>query len=320
MGPWVGLSAISALLALGLEAGNGLAVARQRTTIQKDGRSPWLVAQVAVGSASLTVHAEGRPLDGLVVAELIDPQGRALVVPGPAHSPNPVAPQLFGSAGVLVPNGPGVELLPGAYRFRIAGRKVGAPVAVQVVVKARGSARVVLPVDFHFAGRLRAANAPTDAGFQSALEAFRAIFTAAGVEVVARNLTDVPAASGPIEIQRAAELFRAAPSGDALNVFLVEALVAGAVGLGGRIDGLAGGIPGPALAAGAPSNGVAVSEGQLSGLSLAHEAAHYLGLFHVAESGNLMHDGLPGRELTPQQAAVLRGHPLVRDATQWVAR
>ena len=64
---------------------------------------------------------------------------------------------------------------------------------------------------------------------------------------------------------------------------------------GGTLLGVSGGIPGPAFTPGTRHSGVAVSTSvapAILGRTMAHEAAHFLGLFHTTESDGQRHDPL----------------------------
>ncbi|HMI94249.1 MAG TPA: hypothetical protein VK509_22915, partial [Polyangiales bacterium] len=138
----------------------------------------------------------------------------------------------------------------------------------------------------------------------------------------------------------------------AINLFLlsdIEPLMAGR-----EPEAEAGGIPGPPAMHGTAGSGIAVAVDMMAGnpgqfgRTLAHEIAHYLGLFHVSEADGAVLDNLgdtsecrraqdadrngldredcaehgadnlmfwakaPGIELSEQQRAVLRANPILR--------
>ncbi len=98
--------------------------------------------------------------------------------------------------------------------------------------------------------------------------------------VVGRLASQLDFVDGDLELSQLWRLSTGA-SRPAVNVFLVQS-VDGALGL-------AGGIPGPAIAHGTRLSGVAVSLGLLRddpeflGIVFAHEIGHFLGLFHTSE-------------------------------------
>ena len=130
----------------------------------------------------------------------------------------------------------------------------------------------------------------------------------------------------------------------AVNLYFVEryqCIFAGGIDVGQGIAGISGGIPGAPYARGTPRSGVAIatsvllSEPDRMGLVLAHEVGHFLGLYHSMEDNtfggpeiydviadtvndpNEAQDNLmfyradESTQLSPGQAAVVRGNPLV---------
>lgn len=145
-----------------------------------------------------------------------------------------------------------------------------------------------------------AAAAPGNPRLQDSLARFDAILRdGANIGVGAVEYFDVSGADATRyavidsvegEDSELAGLFRlSAPrAGRRLNVFLVQSIEAG--GEGFRAIGIAGGIPGPVGLHGSQHSGVVVAfdpaivgSSDAVGHVLAHEAGHYLGLFHSTE-------------------------------------
>jgi hypothetical protein len=113
-----------------------------------------------------------------------------------------------------------------------------------------------------------------------------------------------------------AQLFRTAPAGNALNVFLVNGFTAKDLPPGKIIAGVDGTIPGPATFGGTVASGAAVKTSNLRGETVAgacgagapvdfercgddntayiaaHEAGHFLGLYHTTEQEGTSFDPL----------------------------
>jgi hypothetical protein len=269
--------------------------------------------------------------------------------------------------GTLVPNTPAVELLPGEHSFRIYGWERGgtpfkptyAPAAgkteVSVVIKRSKSdlpKAGELNLNLHFTGAdgLTAATAQKDARLLKALDVFIQIYAQAGISVGSISYRDLDPAfqvvdsfSGPNnDFEVLAKLTADNPPG--VNLIFVRELVDSSTPLSGfgTILGISGGIPGPMGEQGTPRSTVLIATSTPPGLpgaskdhlgpTIAHEAAHFLGLFHSSEMGfgqQQVHDHLAdtglndksnlmyydsstgGTQLSISQSAVLRSNPWV---------
>jgi hypothetical protein len=280
--------------------------------------------------------------------------------PAQFFSPARVLPSV-GSGSYFFPNTPDIELLPGQYSFwldaQVAGELEERPASIVVLIQRRperlqtGAVKLTI----HFAdGDLDSDSAPDDPFFQSGLQEFLDIYQGAGLfidDIVYRDvLTDAyETIALEDEICNGGDfftLFREAILGepDRLHVVLVDrfqCLIAGGVDIGQTMGGLAGGIPGTLFSSQTAHHGVAVASQYLQdnpdrfGLVLAHEVAHFLGLFHVRErdvagardifdiiqdtgeddsaaSENLMdYQSSDGISLSLGQSEILLNHPLV---------
>lgn len=192
---------------------------------------------------------------------------------------------------------------------------------------------------------LQGAGAALDPRVDAFVETLRGALAAAHIELVVDgwiDATGVPrgAVSGP---QRVWEVLRATPPGRrrSLPIVVVDTVVLDLP----TSEGVAAHVPGPAWAWGRTQAGVVVgSDWILAGDAVraaalvGHEIGHFLGLQHVSEPGGLQHDPfddtpvgcdarrcwptglmdaqLSGRlNLSEQQGAVMRLHPLVRAET-----
>ena len=143
---------------------------------------------------------------------------------------------------------------------------------------------------------LSAATAPDDADFQSALDFAEGLWADAGLSIGSVSYSDF---SGNVDqysviditdtdSSELGNLFKTAVDGSAraLNVFFVQEISSSS---GATILGIAAGPPGAATVTGTSKSGMAVTSADLRespqdvGLILAHEGAHFLGLFHTTE-------------------------------------
>jgi hypothetical protein len=277
-----------------------------------------LVVTVPENTLGLGLVVDGHGGDELVLAELVDPDGRVLYDwADPLRSAARFFPADQTVAAVL-PVTPETAPRPGAYRFRLVKAGPTRYVRVRAVFKtgaASSSAR--LDANFVFVGTegIDAGRAPGDRDFQLIVERFRELLgqAGAGVQLGTVRLCDAPAAEarhlavvdppdGPgSELSRLFELSGqvgawGCEASAGLNFFLVDEIQGGRDGY--TILGVAGGIPGPAGVHGTPHSGVAVTlagyrrSAERVSRTLAHEAGHYLGLFHTTEAEGTLFDPL----------------------------
>lgn len=164
-------------------------------------------------------------------------------------------------------------------------------------------------------GRVPAASAVADAGFQRMLQRVAADLTRAGICLRTVTYYDVPAwardrwAIVEVGSEKTADpcsdyrqLFTLARPGNAVSVFLVGQITDLDAPPGNRTVGYDGAIPGVSTFSGTTAGGAIVSSADLSsptgcgsgfsvscgpdvvGETVAHEASHALGLFHTTES------------------------------------
>ena len=161
-----------------------------------------------------------------------------------------------------------------------------------------------------------AANAPGDPSVARMVSTFKGIYQSAGITIGNVSFYDVPAAAvtrfgtsinadttGPCDQLDQMFLLSAANPGNTINLFLVQSITSKS-NSGGSVVGIDGTIPGPATFSGTVHSGAAVSLADLFGGTLncttggpdlscgadavafigAHEAGHFLGLFHTTEA------------------------------------
>lgn len=350
-----------------------------------DGETGALAIDVRGDTRSLIVLAFGAPDDVLIVTDVRDPSGGAVVVdtppddlsdaerrvargfPGQLFSPIRALPSST-SVAFALPASSAHPLVEGVWRVRLGAFHVdetGAdpvvaptltPVAVTVLLdeRSRSAARHRLDVVLHVGvGGVRADDALADPAIAAGVLGVTTTFDAIGVDVTVAGvvaiddeslftvaLEDDTCTGGDLDA-----LFSSALVSDgALHVFVVErftCLVAGGIPVGEGIAGIAAGIPGVAPVQRSTHAGVAVAHAFFAEnesafpVVVAHEVAHFLGLFHTREQtrtgvrpiadlvedtpdtfpearANLMSPFAGDDDtLTEGQAALLRAHPLV---------
>ncbi len=230
------------------------------------------------------------------------------------------------------------------------------PVHVVIVARGGDSGRGRIDLNVRFAGAsLQAADAPDDVTMQTALDVVRDAYSNADIDVREVRFIDHPTPFPTVELDapcEAGDLFALAKSArglggaDGADIFLVDGFVCfigAGVDIGNAISGIAAGVPGPPFVRGSEHAGVAVryrdsgdaeENGRALGVVIAHELAHFLGLYHTREASffnappifdeiadspdgddadeNLMFFGADENiTLSESQARVLRTSPLV---------
>jgi hypothetical protein len=315
---------------------------------------------VPANAESVTIVARGNHADSQYVFEsLIGPDGRDWISKNPKGvllSPEETANPLVGlrlspnrslpasgTVTTLFPNTPEQTLAPGKWRFSIWGGVAGEAedLAVTIHLKTKAAtttwAKMLITLNFDGSHGWTAATAPGDRRFQDAWAITRNIFAAANIIIVPtyRDVPNPAKISNPLlASERAKVLEHGAPQG--LNLFFVGDLF--------PLAGLAGALPGPALVAGTPTSGVLIGPSddlrvpgaQAAGIgrTMAHEACHFLGLYHTKELApqfgrtiedpiadtkaddqeNLMYpvdEALQSATLSKGQVTVIRRNPLL---------
>jgi hypothetical protein len=160
------------------------------------------------------------------------------------------------------------------------------------------------------------------------VQTLRSLLGRAGITVPTVTFHDLPAAlqaeyAGGVDVDdtgtcsAVSSLLRNALPGHRLNVFLVRSLTSSVAA--GEVVGVDGTIPGPSTFGGTGASGAAVSTQNLrwgrssctgggfrigcgadeTAYVLAHEAGHFLGLYHVTEAGGTAFDPLRDTPMCP---------------------
>jgi hypothetical protein len=204
-------------------------------------------------------------------------------------------------------------------------------VKVSALVKRAASRALtegVIDLNLFFVGlpELDAGRARTDVRFQQILDTTRAIWARAGLRVGAVDYIDIAGADGArftdLELSELGALVsrssHAAAKDDALNVFFVHTVSSGDLG-GFILLGVSAGIPGVPVRGTTHSGMVVTTADFPAGLAetahtLAHEGAHFLGLFHATEQSGTAFDPLPDTPECPRVPYDANGDRLMHPA------
>jgi hypothetical protein len=337
-------------------ADDGAAVRRYRFArvgFDARGLSRLIHVEVPERTRSIAIIAEGAPDTLFALAELRTADGvdqvalPAGVEPGAAmraayfdeqSGQMPGAQRQAIRLGLfshIYPDRPGADLPAGGLALRIASSEPSRTVDVEVLLPEEIGA-TILPINVITVSSA-GVDRPPDPETLPFLDRLRSIMAGGGVELrvehslrlADEDLAGLSELSAPQEppgsdSARLALLGGAMVAGDALNLFIVDALP-------DRVGGWTLGTPGPPRPDTYYSGVVAarLDGGDELARVLAHEICHYLGLWHVAHtsssgalnvdplddtephSGNLMDEDGTGTLLTPDQSYVLARHPLL---------
>lgn len=211
---------------------------------------------------------------------------------------------------VLFPVSPDHDLSPGDWSLNTWVASGGTPKtfsceAIYRVDDVGSSATVDINAVFVGLSDLDATGAPDDADFQAVLDSADSLLGQVGLNLGTVNYIDF---TGDVDTYSVVDITDSDSSelgnllkqdvggaGRAITVFFVQEISSSG---GATILGLAAGPPGAATVGGTSKSGMVVTSADLRadpasvGLILAHEGAHFLGLFHTSEKAGTTHDPL----------------------------
>ena len=287
--------------------------------LNNDNSANAITVSVPSGAESVVLVFDGAPAGALIAIERItSPDGTVVfdLFNGPATNRVDTSEGLY---SVLIPNNPAVALTEGDWQVIVVTQGSEFSVNGTAIIKNEaGSGTMDLNLFFAGVDGLDSTTAPMDSDFQAVLSDVGAIYGTAGITIGETNYIDVSdealaVVEGDAEL---ATLFRqsSSQSNRALNFFFVKDLVGNDAGF--TLLGKAGGVPGPSIQHGTDKSGVVVNMGnyiaaKASGdaamltealdqveIIMAHEAGHYLGLYHTVERNGtaLDENGITGTD------------------------
>ncbi|RME20575.1 MAG: hypothetical protein D6798_20170 [Deltaproteobacteria bacterium] len=305
---------------VGDDTGGGMGNVRTESlgsyTTDTGGLTGAIPLEVPDGTSSVAVHCGEYGYDTLGTAwRIVDPSGGDFYtneyVEGHTDTPMRVGNH-DDTLPILMPVSPDHDIRAGSWSVDVWIATGGRPTTVDCGavyrVESPGSTATV-DLNAVFVGLdslgLDAASAPDDEDFQAALRYAEGLWSAAGVTIGEVRYFDFPGDVSRYQVidvsdtdtSELGELFKTEVDGPAraLTVFFVEEIASSS---GATILGIAAGPPGVPTVAGTSKSGMAVTTVDLRadsrevGLILAHEGAHFMGLFHTTEKNASAFDPL----------------------------
>jgi hypothetical protein len=267
--------------------------------------------------------------------------------PGPFLSRNRSMYLLNGYCSAFVPNNPSVQLTPGIWKVRLKNIAKGisnSQFTLRVVFKSphKKIKKRVLPLHFYFSGQ----SGWTAKNFKDKnvdmhyfLFTLQDIFANAGIEIEVASVNDLKTnAQNQIDMsiidstEKVNQLLGRDKAEKGIKLYFLQSVFGG-------LGGYTSGVGGPTLSSKNTFGGIVLSSLYINyptilAITAAHEIGHYLGLYHVKESGTLIFDQIldtdaasnsvsyimeatapsdPNqlRVFSPEQSQVMFGHPAI---------
>ena len=243
-----------------------------------------------------------------IVTKVTAPSGQVLFdLSSPTGSTVRIVNIGAGVQGLLLPNSPRVTPEVGTYEFSVGSTPTTTGVTIDAFIRRGNPTGGSLPVNFWFfrGNGPTAATAQTDSKLAAALDGWKQVYQGLGITLSPVTYNDVPAPESTScatitdpEGQEPALMNVAAAKGKlGLNIFFVDQITASGLPPGMVLLGASRGIPGAHSSPGLGHSGIvlnylAIDTGTQLGHVLAHEAGHYLGLFHTTEQPGTTFDPL----------------------------
>lgn len=285
---------------------------------------------VDVRGTSFMLIADGGRASDIDIHSLVDPIGTILVTADP-NDTDPIGRNTLQAAGGsvaagLFPHSPAYGIRLGVYSFKVQNFGGGTQnVKVSAILNNRvNPTGGTLNVNLVFCGipDISAATAfdgqsPASQSFLTIFNEYRRVYGLANIQIAVSGVFDCPAADAARLTFISADDFNGNKQPDELDDlfslsanFPVNALTYFFVQDPDGAAGISGGIPGPALTRGTPHSGVAVgtfgplalltqASAIVQGQTMAHEGAHFLGLFHTTERNAQATDPIPDSPSCP---------------------
>ncbi len=211
------------------------------------------------------------------------------------------------SVATQIPNNdmPDMQMIPGTWSFSFDGGPASALAVVRTGDLDDGTVDLnIFVAPQAFGEGVDASNLADEPHFHVIMDEWEHYYVdQANLSVGEVRFFDLPAKYTDIEMgvftgdMPYEEMFMEFGRDDGLNAFFVRSISAGFLGDG--VAGVSGGIPGPPIAETRHSGVVMQVQDQprFTGLTLAHEAGHFMGLFHLSEQFGDIHDQISD---TPQ--------------------
>lgn len=268
--------------------------------LDSESDSTILTIDVPSGAQSVAVVIDGAGSNLVTASRIVNPAGEMVFSFFDDNLTNRTD-ATDGLYTLLIPSNPDVKLDPGQWQVNFVTDKPGGFEAeARVIIKDKPASAKTVDVNLFFVGveGLDAETAKTHENFQGVLGNVEGIYSEAGISFGTKNYVDVTGDNADAlsvidsidgESSELARLFKLS-EGQAegtLSFFFVSDIQSGTDGF--PLLGLAGGVPGPPGVQGTARSGIAVNMSDFAEkperieFIMAHEAGHFLGLYHTTE-------------------------------------
>ncbi|MEZ4288167.1 MAG: hypothetical protein R3A47_08505 [Polyangiales bacterium] len=202
----------------------------------------------------------------------------------------------YSPISLLIPNGPNAPIASDGYRLTMQSYKNKAPLTARYSAIELAQRGGILDIDLFYVGDFgaRTTDGTLPTAVANAFDSMDAILSAAAIRIgdirqhfvsgqVGASYSYLDIESHPASLQELMTM-SAGVRGASLSIFFVHEL-----DFGGGLLGIAGGVPGTMGMPATSASGIAIAYDSIDehelGAIMAHEASHFLGLFHTTEIG-----------------------------------